>query len=157
MTPTYDSAQWRQERDALLAAHLKDANAIRFLQSLFAVAEVWDDLTDGDKPVPVEDVNAAFMTALIDLPSNPFFTSFKDQLVPLMIVGINAWQDSNKLQAGTLTERALAYVLRDWYCEIAAFCVFVLHGTAAMQEFSSVFRDFHMRHETFDQYLGSPT
>lgn len=154
MQPTYDSPEWQSERDAMLAAHVGDAGAINFLTTLFTIAETWDDLIDGDKLVPVEDVNRAFMFALVGLPANPFFAKYRDQLLPLLIVGINTWQDSNKLQGGTLSERAVAYVLRDWHCEIASFCVFLLHGTAAMQRFSSVFREFHTRHETFDQYLG---
>lgn len=155
MELVYNSPQWREERDAMLIQHVGDRHAIAFLKALFTVAEVWDDLIDGDKVVAIEAVNEAFMIALVAIPSNPFFVTYREQLLPLVITGINTWQDSNKLQHGNLTDRALAYVLRDWHCEIAAFVVFLLHGPVAMQQFSSNFRHFHMRHEPFEAYIGA--
>lgn len=154
MHPTYDSPEWQAERDALLMEHVRDENAVRYLKTLFHIAEVWDDLADGDKAVPVDRVHSAFMAALIALPSNPFFVQHQQSLLPLMITGINTWHDANRLQGGSITDAALAYVLRDWHCEIASFVVFLLHGGVAMQGFSSVWREFHMRHESFDQFIG---
>lgn len=154
MNLIYDSAAWRAVRDEMLTEHLKDDFAVRFVKALFTIAETWDDLADGDKAVPVEAVHTAFKTALLGLPSNPFFTTYAPQLLPLMTTGINAWLDATMLESGDETDRTVAYVLRDWYCEIAAFCVFLLHGDAAMRAFSAPFRRFHMSHEPIHQYLG---
>ncbi len=114
----YDSADWRALRNSLLHLWINDVHAVSFLLTIGNVAEVWDDLIDGDKEVTPDAINRTFMSVLTQLPLNPFFDKYKFQLVPLMVTGINTWQDSDLLAKGNETDKAMAYVLRDWYVEL---------------------------------------
>jgi hypothetical protein len=94
-----------------------------------------------------------FYTLLIELPLNPFFDKFKRELVPLMVAGINAWQDANELEKGSDNDKALAYVLRDWYVELVMFVVYLLHGRDRARELSMEIRRFFSQHETLHAYM----
>src|SRR5690554_4054387 len=114
----HDSSDWRVLRNQRLAQWIGDPNAVAFLLDIFNIGEVWDDLIDQDKPVSPDDINKAFYTALITLPNNPFYRAYMPQLSGIMVSGIHAWLDANKLEKGDANDKAYAYVLRVWYMEL---------------------------------------
>lgn len=149
----YDSTEWRALRNSLLHLWVNDIHAVNFLLTIGNVAEVWDDLIDGDKEVTPDALNRTFMSVLTQLPLNPFFDKHKFQLVPLMVTGINTWQDSDLLAKGNETDKAMAYVLRDWYVELVMFVVYLLHGYDAMRKVSMEARKFFSQHESLQDYM----
>jgi hypothetical protein len=151
----FDSQEWRQRRNELLHRWIGDPNAVAFLLDVFAIGEVWDDLVDKDKPVSSEDVNKVFYTALITLPNNPFYQAYRPQLSGVMVAGIHAWIDSTTLEKGDKTDRAIAFVLRDWYMELLTLVATLLHGFDYAQSISLEMRRFFF-HESLDEYLGEP-
>jgi len=63
---------------------------------LFAdLAHIWDDIVDKDKDVNEEDINYAFLIALVYLPSNPFYKSIQTQIMPMWISVVHAFQTAN--------------------------------------------------------------
>jgi len=149
----YDSEDWRSLRNSFLHNWIKDAPAVQFLLTIGSVAEVWDDLVDKDKEVTESEINQTFFSLLVELPLNPFFDKYKFRLIPLMVTGINTWQDSNILSKGSDNDKAMAYVLRDWYVELVMFVMYLLHGYEAMREASMDIRRFFSQHETLQAYM----
>ena len=107
------------------------------------LCEVVDDLIDGDKEVTKADIIRTLYTALVDLPSNPFFKSYSEYLVPVIETGINAWLDANELEKShDKRDRMFAYVLRDQYMDVLFMCLTITRGRAKMREISLEVREF---------------
>jgi len=149
----YDSAEWQQKRNELLHKWVQNPYAVEFILTIGMTGEIWDDLIDGDKQVPKNQINKVFMALTTELPLNPFFDQYKLQLIPIMIAGANAWQDSTELESGTDNDKAMAYVLRDWYVELIMFVVYLTRGSEAMRATSLEIRRFFSEHESLEQYM----
>jgi len=59
------------------------------------LSHTWDDLVDKDKPVSENDINNAFLIALVYLPSNPFYKYIQAQILPMWITVVSAYQTAN--------------------------------------------------------------
>lgn len=149
----FDSPEWRHERDILLLGWMQgDHHARAFILQIAEIAEVWDDLVDGD-PVPQYRLNGAFITAIFDLSGNPFFRKHSDYLRPILLAGINAWLDSTKMEKATDSwSRTWAYALRDWYMELVPACAFLVGGFDHMTVVSMAARAFFQK-ESLQEYL----
>lgn len=148
----FDTDGWRQSRNAKLMEWVGDTNAVSFILSFFDMCEVFDDLIDKDKPVTDEDIIRTLFTSLVDIPMNPFFVQFRQNLVPVIITGINAWLDANKLEKGSDNDKVFAYVLRDWYAELVSFVIYLTRGRHYLRTVSMDVRTFFTHHETLEQY-----
>ena len=114
-----DSPEWRVVRDTHLQRWVVDPAAIQFFWLFSDTCELFDDLIDKDKPIEDEHVIRVLFNVLTVLPFNPFFEAHKQKLVPVIITGINAWLDANKLEKGSENDQVFSYVLRGWYM---SFC-----------------------------------
>ncbi|RBO54778.1 hypothetical protein DSD19_04535 [Rhodovulum sp. BSW8] len=150
----FDSEAWRRLRDEKLMEWICDEFAVQFIVTFSDVCEVFDDLWDGDKPVTRDDLSRTLFNCLAEIPINPFFDRFKQQLVPIIITGINAWLDANALENGNRNDRVFAYVLRDWYMELIAFVIYLTRGRDHMRRVSLDVREFFTHHETLEEYMG---
>jgi hypothetical protein len=149
----FDTPQWRVDRDARLMAWVQNPYAVQFILAIGDAAELWDDLIDQDKPIHASDVNRVFATLTTVLPLNPFFDANKLQLIPLLVAGINAWHDATELEKGSDNDKALAYVLRDWYVELTMFVVYLTRGQDTMRTLSLEIRRFFSQHESLHDYM----
>lgn len=104
-----------------------DAAAVALCMDLLAVAHTWDDLVDGDKPVSPAEVNAVFKRMLIDIPCNPFYRAFQDQLTPLLMNVFLQWQAANAFEAEK-AELPKAYMLRAGVYQIFAYVAWLIGG-----------------------------
>ena len=152
---TFDSPEWREQRDELIGQWLNyNLHARDFLIDIGHAFEVWDDLIDRDKPVSDEAINGAFVRLLFDLPTNPFYAANAAYLRPLLMAGVNAWLDSTVLEKeGTPWATVWAYALRDWYMEIVPACAFLIGGFEHMRRVSLEARRFFQA-ETLEEYKG---
>ena len=150
--PAFDSDEWCELRDAKLAEWVGDPYAIAFLHALFDAAEFFDDVIDEDVPLSKAHAIRVLSELLLRLPVNPFFDHYKSQLIPIMTVGLNAWLDANELERGSDNDKALAYVLRDWYMELLAYVVHLIRGPEYLRTVSVEMRHFFTRHESLDEY-----
>jgi hypothetical protein len=148
----FDTEDWRKSRDVKLMEWIGDASAVNFILSFSDLCEVFDDLIDKDKPVTDDDIIRTLFTALVDIPMNPFFAHYRHQLVPVVITGINAWLDANKLERGSDNDKVFAYVLRDWYAELVSFVIYLTRGRHYLRTVSMDVRTFFTHHETLEQY-----
>jgi hypothetical protein len=153
----FDTPEWQALRDSKLREWVGDPAAIAFFITFCDACELFDDVTDGDKPIKQEHVNRVLFALLTELPVNGFFDTHKRLLIPIIITGINAWLDANELEKGSENDRVFSYVLRDWYVELLSFVIYVTKGRDYMRSKSLEIRQFFTHHETLPQYLEKLT
>jgi hypothetical protein len=118
----------------------KHATALSF--NILKVLHTWDDLIDKDKPVSEEAINSAFLTALIDIASNPLWTM--DMGAHLLGVYLR-WSDANKLEQPNASEDDLAkaWMLRAGLYDLFVILASKLHGRTWAEEIGPTVRRFY--------------
>ena len=149
----WDTPEWRTERDAkLLAWMCGNKDAVDTVLALSTIAEVWDDLYDGDKPTPKEMVNRAFSLALVDLQVNEFYKANEALFYALTVTSINGWLDANEWQRSVAErERMTAFYLRNLGIEIVMLAVFRAGGWEHLRKVSLEIRSY-FDHEEFKHW-----
>ncbi len=109
------------DRDFMLYAFKGNESAVAFVLLLAAVADVWDNLIDGDVEVSNGDINDAFWRILVELPRNAFYRGNTDELLPVLATGILNWRIANNLERDYTEGRPLeiAHVIRYSIADIA--------------------------------------
>jgi len=102
--------------------------AVQFCMYVVFVAHLWDDLIDQDNVRSEADINNAFMIALVEIPSNPFYMANVNELRPIMRNTIMQWLDANKLERGTDHDKHMAFMLRSSICQIFNYCAYLVGG-----------------------------
>ena len=74
-------------------------DALNMYHAFADLAHIWDDLVDKDKPVPADRINRAFLTCLVYLPANPFYRSIQDQILPMWLTVVSAYETANFFEA----------------------------------------------------------
>lgn len=110
-------------------------DALNMYQAFVDLAHVWDDLVDKDKPVSVEKINQAFLTCLVFLPANPFYRGIQDQILPMWLVVISAYEtanffEKNKDEHGVEIAHGLRYAVGN----IIAYAIHVCVGMEKAKE-----------------------
>jgi hypothetical protein len=110
----FDPPPWPCATPAdLLELMAGNEDAVRLIQDVVFVSHRYDDLIDGDKPVPDEDIHRLIHTLLIDVPVNPFWAQHAHLFRPLVETGILNWHAANQIEAeGHLEELRIAHALR---------------------------------------------
>jgi len=149
---TWDSDAFRMDRDMRLREWLLgNEDAVLVCVQTSHVAEVWDDLKDGDRTPSEREIAHAFESMMIRLQTNPFYLQNHAMLTAVILIAINAWHDSEDLKRGDTEHRIQAYVLRNMGIEIAMMCAFLVGGYDHLRKVSLEMREF-FRHETFEQW-----
>lgn len=129
---------WILERNKkLLEWFSGDVDAVEFLLLISDITEVWDDLIDGDKPLTPDQIHTAFLKALFELPTNPFFRKHQSYLMPVMLQAANSWILANTFEKGDNNQRALAYTLRNMDIQVAEAIVYLTGGWRKLREVSA--------------------
>lgn len=151
-----DSEEWATYRNnRLLQMFSGDREALDFMLTISQITEKWDDMIDKDKPHDEPAINLAFYNALVVLPNNKFYVKHKDYLTPIIIQAINSWLDSNKLEKGTPSERALAYTLRNMDLQLVQAVVFLTGGLAALRLYSTaIWREFAAEQDDILEWIN---
>jgi hypothetical protein len=150
LNPDWDTPQWRELRDQRLIRWLRDPDAVACVLTLSGIAEVWDDIIDNDNPAPAR-VNRAFTDALVSLQFNPFYTRHQNMILPVVVVGINAWLDANELEGGDTNQRMQAFYLRNYSYEVASIIAACALGWDGLRAVSLEMRSF-FSHETYQEW-----
>jgi len=148
----FDTLEWQQLRNQKLHEWIGDPYAVSFILAFSDACELFDDLIDKDKPIDDAHVVRVLFSLLTELPLNPFFDAYKQQLIPIIITGINAWLDSNVLENGDENQQVFAYVLRDWYMEFISYVIYLVRGRDYMRQVSMDVRHFFTHHETLEAF-----
>lgn len=126
-------------------------SAVELCMMLIKVADVWDDIVDGDKP-SYDDVNKAFMICLFSLDENQFYQVHKASLKPIILSITLKWMDANTLESkGEDLEKC--YMLRAGLYDLFAHCAFLISGYDYYQKIGPIIRKFYG--ETYEEFKES--
>jgi hypothetical protein len=123
-----------------LSRNLKEAfglpnDAHDWLMGLWNVAQVFDDMADGDFPER-DQLDRALCDALVLLPENQFYAANKHILLPLVALCILKWKASDDLErAGEAG--AMSYVWRAGFYDLVLACVQIAHGMETAMEIAA--------------------
>ena len=99
-------------------------------------AYIWDDLVDKDKEVSEDAINHAFAIALVYLPANPFYQSIQQQVLPMWLSIIHAFQTANAFEkAKDPHGLEIAHSLRYAAGNLMAYVVHVCVGPEKAKEY----------------------
>jgi hypothetical protein len=73
-------------------------DALNVYRMFVDLAHLWDDLVDKDKEATEDDINNAFLICLVYLPANPFYRSIQEQILPMWLTVVSAFQTANKFE-----------------------------------------------------------
>jgi hypothetical protein len=127
-------------------------DALNMYRMFVDLAHLWDDLVDKDNDASEDDINNAFLICLVYLPANPFYRSIQDQIFPMWLTVVSAYQTANKFEREKDPHGLeIAHGLRYAAGNIMAYAVHVCVGPEKAKEvlpemWKSVF------HERFDEY-----
>ena len=126
-------------------------DALRMYQAFVFLAHVWDDLVDKDRERSETDINQAFLTALVWLPSNPFYRMIQQAILPMWLVVVSSYEVANKFERdkdphGIEISHGLRYAAGN----IIAYAVHVCVGDKAKEYLPEVWKA--MVFERFDDY-----
>jgi hypothetical protein len=105
-----------------------DKDAVALMMTVTKVADVWDNLIDGDVPVETDAINAAFYAALVAIPSNPAFRRYQLDLLVVFNTSIVNWLASNELAKGDLHAKQIAHVTRYSVADVAVYLATAIGG-----------------------------
>ena len=94
MTPEQQAEQQKVFR-IVLCGH---EDALLFVNTLFHICDIWDDLIDRDKKLEDWQIHRAFYDALVTLPRNNFYRANFVELNATVETLIQAWWLSTQLE-----------------------------------------------------------
>jgi hypothetical protein len=113
-----------------------DQNAYNLFQMFIELSHTWDDIVDKDKDVSEDQVNNAFLIALVYMPSNPFYQRIQSAILPMWIPVVSAYKTANKFEQDKDEHGIeIAHNLRYAAGYIISYMVHVCVGYEKAQEF----------------------
>jgi hypothetical protein len=73
-------------------------DALNMFRMFVVMSHTWDDLVDKDKNVSESEINNAFLIALVYLQANPFYRSIQEQIWPMWMMVVTAYETANKFE-----------------------------------------------------------
>lgn len=126
--PTQDNDA-EQRMLTLFREHLPNEDAVQFNAALCRVLHVVDDVIDRDAPLIDGDIVRAFRTALVVIPSNPFYARHAHELVPLIDLAFLSWASATHMERNCAeAAKRIAYVIRSDYLNVFLRSVQILRG-----------------------------
>ena len=72
--------------------------ALQMYRMLVDLVHTWDDLIDKDREVSEQEINNAFLIALVYMPSNPFYRQIQEHVMPMWVTVLSAYEVANKFE-----------------------------------------------------------
>jgi len=112
-----------------------NTDALQIYQAFVDLLHTWDDLVDKDKEVSEAQINHAFLISLVYLQSNPFYRQIQDQVMPMWISVVSAYETANHYER-TKDEHGIeiSHTLRYTAGHIIAYIVHVCVGPEKARE-----------------------
>lgn len=127
-------------------------DALNLFRMFVDLAHTWDDLVDKDKDVSGEKINNSFLICLVYMQANPFYKSIQEQVLPMWITAVSAYETANKYELDKDEHGIeIAHGLRYAAGNIIAYAVHVCVGAEKAREFlPEIWK--HIIVERFDEY-----
>ena len=111
-------------------------DALNVFRMFVDLSHLWDDLVDKDKEATEDEINNAFLICLVYLPANPFYRSIQEQILPMWLTVVSAYQTANKFERDKDAHGIeIAHGLRYAAGNIVAYMVYVCVGPEKAKEF----------------------
>jgi len=111
-------------------------DALNMFRMFVDLAHTWDDLVDKDKEASQFEINNAFLICLVYLQANPFYRSIQEQVMPMWLTVVSAYETANKFeQSKDQHGIEIAHGLRYASGHIIAYAVQVCVGPEKAREF----------------------
>ena len=114
-----------------------NAEALSFLRCYVIRAHLLDDLIDRDQPVLDEMLAKSEAEWIQQLTGNPFVLQHSARLVPVLLLGLNAWVDSNRIDSGAVRD-----VLKGQWHEVVHLVALLTGGWDALRKLTAGGREF---------------
>jgi len=120
--------------------------------SLFADrAHYVDDIVDGEGRITDEDIIQRELAWMLALGQNEFYKAHSGFLMPLIIMGCNAWLDANQWEkSDDPVKKTHSDVIKSLYHEVIFACVYLCGGWKSLREFTALHREYQK-----DNYYGN--
>lgn len=110
-------------------------DALDMFRMFVDLSHTWDDLVDRDTPAPAADINNAFLICLVYLQANPFYRSIQEQVWPMWLTTVSAYETANKFEKDKDAHGIeIAHGLRYAAGHIIAYAVHVCVGAEKAKE-----------------------
>ena len=73
-------------------------HALQMYRMLVDLVHTWDDLIDRDREVSEQEINNAFLIALVYMPINPFYRQIQEHVMPMWVTVLSAYEVANKFE-----------------------------------------------------------
>lgn len=127
-------------------------DALNMYRMFVDLLHTWDDLVDKDKPKTEQEINNAFLIALVYLQANPFYKSIQEQVLPMWLTVVSAYETANKFEKDKDEHGIeIAHTLRYAAGHIVAYAIHVCVGQEKAKEYlPEVWKN--MVFERFEEY-----
>ena len=128
------------QADAFFRWSNRNADAADLMTDIHRLSQAVDDLVDGDQPNAVGHAGTVLSAALIDLPLNPFYRHFENELRPCIKMATLMWQASEDLRT---VNPAFGYAWRE-----STALVLAMIATLAGNDGRAVLKEIHEYYHT---------
>jgi hypothetical protein len=127
-------------------------DALQMYRMFVDLSHTWDDLIDKDRVASEYEVNNAFLICLVYLQANPFYRSIQEQIWPMWLTVVSAYETANKFEKDKDAHGIeISHTLRYAAGHIVAYAVHVCVGPEkARKILPEVWKDVVF--ERFDEY-----
>ena len=125
------------------------ADAVDFLLGIWNLAQVFDDMADGDA-IARPDLDRAIWFSAVGMATNPFFASHSQSITPILAAMVLKWQASDAAERDGLAD-ARSYAWRAGYYDLVLIVACLSHGPEAAQQMGP--KIMQMYRETFTDYM----
>jgi hypothetical protein len=131
----------REQIIELAAGGNEDAQ--RLLTVFVGFAHTLDDVVDGDRAVPDDELLQGVLNWTCEAASNPFFQQHRAALLPVILLAVNSWLDANRwARAEDPRQRLAADVLKGQYHEVVYLVAFLTGGWRALRALTAAAREY---------------
>jgi hypothetical protein len=110
-------------------------DALNMFRMFVDLSHTWDDLVDKDNEAAESDINNAFLICLVYLQANPFYRSIQEQVWPMWLSVVSAYETANKFEKDKDPHGIeIAHGLRYAAGHIIAYAVHVCVGAEKAKE-----------------------
>ena len=140
------------DHETLLKWFGGNEDAANMYKMIVDISHTWDDLVDKDKELNEATINNAFLIALVYMPANPFYQRIQNEVMPMWLTVVSAYQIANKFEREKEEHGIeIAHGLRYAAGHIVSYMVQVCLGYERAQEIlPEVWRNVVF--ERFDEY-----
>ena len=142
------------EHDFLLGILKGDADAVRFVEVLGRISQIFDDLVDEPESVTAAIKHELMWLCLLVLPNQPFYLANQSALSAIMAVNLFDWIAATQLERGMAPDRRVAFVIRDNLAQIVTYAAMLVGGPEHASATAAEVRRF-VHDESWADYLLS--